>query len=414
MENEVSQAWPYPIDIIEYFGMLPEHSKKRLYRAPVFAVSFLKIFDEKTTRFIFDLLLKSHSISSLREIKGIKEVLKTLLRIQMIEKKGDNIYLEEDFRRSLMEGFCMLTIEKHYRSAGEETETDEEESNRRFETILRSIVNKESKIREFGVREVLMFGGLLGRDENITNRGFEFLLKTKKEQLWCLVLLSLKYFLKSVEEEVSTLEAIFELSTKNVGTVYRHSSSMDKRLLKYLEVLGILKLYGENLAIRRSFVQLFEASERNRREFIIVETNNKIYAYTNSEYEKSVIHLFCNVSFNLPNLTKGSITEESVNAAFDKGITGRQIIHFLEASSKPGSLPPAIINQIIIWESKRNRIFMAPGYLYSNFLNLSDYQKVLEFCSERNYLIESDIDRRMIVVNPKGHVFVKEFIKTIL
>ncbi|CAD24937.1 hypothetical protein [Encephalitozoon cuniculi GB-M1] len=414
MPSEVSQAWPYPIDIIEYFEMLPRHSKTQLYGAPIFAVSFLKVFDEKTTKFVFDLLLKSHSISSLREIEGIKETLKILLRIQVIGKKGNNIYLDEGFRRSLMDGFCMLTMERHYRSIGEKVEMDESESSRKFEAILGSVVNRECRIEAFGVSEVLMFGGLLGRDRNITNRGFEFLLKTKKEQLWCLVLLSLKYFLGSVEEEIAVLEALFELSARAVGTVYRQVDQMDRRLFKYLEALGILRLYEKGLAIGRSFVQLFEASERNRREFIIVETNNKIYAYTNSEYEKSVIHLFCNVTVNLPNLIKGIITEESVNVAFDKGITGKQIIHFLEASVRQGSLPPAIRNQIVIWESKRNRIFMVPGYLYSNFLNLSDYQKVLEFCIRGNHLVESDVDKRMIVVKLEGHSLVKEFVKTIL
>ncbi|AFN82390.1 RNA polymerase II transcription initiation/nucleotide excision repair factor TFIIH subunit TFB2 [Encephalitozoon romaleae SJ-2008] len=414
MKSEVSQAWAYPIDIIEYFGMLPDHSKAQLYGAPIFAVSFLKIFDEKTTRFIFDLLLMSHSISSLRDIEGIKETLRTLLKIQMIEKKGDNIYLDASFRRSLMEGFCILKMEKHYKSTGKGLEIDENESNGKFEAILRSIVNREYRIQAFGIGEVLMFGGLLRKDRNITNRGFEFLLKTKKEQLWCLVLLSLKYFLRSVEEEIYALEALFELSTKTIETAHHQDGRMDGRLLKYLEALGILRVCGERLAIGRSFVQLFEASERNRREFIIVETNNKIYAYTNSEYEKSVIHLFCNVSVSLPNLIKGSITEESVNVAFDKGITGKQIIHFLEASVKPGSLPPAITSQIMIWESKRNRIFMVPGYIYSNFLNLSDYQRVLEFCTERSYLIESDVGKRMIVVKLEGHELVREFIKTIL
>lgn len=414
MADDVAQAWPYPIDIIEYFEALPRHSKTQLYKAPIFSVSFLKILDQVTTRFVFDLLLKSHSISSLREIPGIKQTLKTLLRIQMIGRRGDNIYLNEDFRRSLMDGFCMLAMEKHYRSTGERCPMDEEESNRRFEAILRSVVNKECRVKAFGVGEVLMFGGLLDRDRVITNRGFEFLLKTKKEQLWCLVLLALKYFLGSVDEEIVVLEALFELSTKAVGAVYHHSTPMDERLYRYFEALGILKLHEKSLVVGMSFVQLFEASERSRREFIIIETNNKIYAYTSSEYEKSVIHLFCDVAVKLPGLVKGSITEESVNVAFDKGITSKQIVHFLESSVKGGSLPQTISNQIEIWESKRNRIFMVPGYLYSNFLNLSDYQRVLEFCVEGSHLVESDIEKRVIVVKLGSHDAVKEFVKTIL
>lgn len=405
--------WVHPTNIIEYLRMLPRHSRTELYRAPAFAVSFLKIFDENTVRFIFDLLLRAHSISSLKEMDGIKDTLKTLLKIQMIEKRGNNIYLDEGFRASLEQGFCILSMEKHYRTTGERMGADEARCSTLFEDLLRFIVNRDFKIHAFGVREVLLFGELLDAGENITNRGFEFLLMTKKEQLWSLILLSLKYFLGSVEEEIAVIEAIFELSTRATGAIYEPLLQMNNRLLRFLESLGLLRLRGCGVVLGDSFIQLFEDTAQNRREFIVLETNHRVYAYAHSEYEKSVIGLFCEIAMRLPNLIKGALTEESVNGAFNKGITSNQIIHFLEFSVK-GRLPPTVSNQIRIWESKRNRIFMAPGYLYSNFLNLSDYQRVLDFCTGNNCLIESDLDRRMIVVCPEAHALVKGFVKTLL
>lgn len=406
--------WTHPTNMIEYLRLLPRDSKAELYRSPIFAVSFLKVFDEDVTRFIFDLVLRSHSISSLKEIGNIKETLRILLKVQMIEKRGDNIYLDEDFRTSLRKGFCMLRMEKYYIDTKVKAEMDEERSEGLFEGLLRFVVNKEFRAHEFGVKEVLVFGGLLDTEENITNKGFEFLLRTKKEQLWCLILLSLKYFLSSVSEEMTTVEALFELSTKAKCTVYRQTQQMNSRFLLYLESLGLLRIHGDGVVLGRSFIQLFETGEQSRNEFIVVETNHKIYAYTHSEYEKSVIHLFCNVVTKLPNLIKGMITEESVNMAFDKGITSEQIIHFLESSVKGGGLSPTVGNQIRIWESKRNRIYMAPGYLYSNFLNLSDYQKVLKFCVDNSCLMESDLEKRIIVIRLEAHSLVKDFVKTIL
>lgn len=404
----------HPTNIAEYLKLLPKHSKKDLYKSPVFSVSFLKMFDENTTKFIFDLLLKSHSVSSLREIKDIKDILKTLLVVQMVEKRGNNVYLDEDFRSSVKKGICMLVMEKYYRRTAEEAVMDENRCNSMFEDVLKFVVNKEFEISEFGIREILVFGGLLDTEKDITNKGFEFLLKTKKEQLWYLILLSMKYFLGSVGEEIAVVEALFELSTKTTGVVYQQLRPMDSRLFRCFSSLGLLGLHKHGVVLARSFVQLFEAAEQNKREFIILETNHKIYAYTRSEYEKSVIHLFSNVAIRLPNLIKGTITEESMNSAFDKGITSKQIIHFLQCSVIGGYLSPSISNQIEIWESKRNRIFMTPGYLYSNFLNLSDYQRVLEFCIENNCVIESDLDRRIVIVRLEAHNAVKDFVKTIL
>jgi transcription initiation factor TFIIH subunit 4 len=405
---------PHPTNIFEYLSSLQEPSLAQLYRTPIFALSFLKLFEENALRFIFDLLIKSFGINALKEMRGIKSILKTLLRIRLIERRGMCICLNDSFRDALKRGLCILTVERYFSKSGSRVQLNEGECSAKFESVLRSIVNKEYRIDAFGAEELLAFGGLVDRERHITNRGFEFLLKTKQEQLWCLVFLALKYFLPSVEEELAGLEAIFELSTKNSSVLYQQLEDVDKSLLRCLESLGLMRMDGSRVVLSTSFIQLFETSRQLKEEFIIMETNYKIYAYTQSEYKKSIIHLFCNVVLELPNFIKGVMTEESLNRAYDKGITSSQIIHFLRSSVIEGYLPPTVSNQIEIWESKRNRMEMVPGYLYSNFLNLSDYQRVLQYCIESGFLVESDLDKRIIVVRDEAHEHVREYVKSIM
>jgi transcription initiation factor TFIIH subunit 4 len=382
---------PCPADIFEYLGALPEAPLAQLYRRPVFALSLLKLFEDDALRFVFDLLTKSFNINALREIKGIRKVLRTLLKIKMIERRGACIYLNADFRGALEEGLCILTIERYFSRSGPKVQLKEGECSSKFENVLRNIVNREYKIHAFGVENILAFGGLVDEERQITNRGFEFLLKTKQEQLWCLIFLALKYFLSSAEAE-----------------------EVDKSFFRCLESLGLLRLDGGRAVLSTSFIQLFETARQSKEEFIIMETNYKIYAYTQSDYRKSIIHLFCDVTLELPNLVRGVMTEESVNRAYEKGITSSQIIHFLGSSVIDGHLPLTVSNQIRIWESKRNRIEMAPGYLYSNFLNLSDFQVVLQYCIENGFLVESDLDRRVIVVREEAHEYVRGYVKDIM
>ena len=62
---------------------------------------------------------------------------------------------------------------------------------------------------------------------------------------------------------------------------------------------------------------------------IIVETNFRVYAYTESEHAMLLLSLFVRIEYILPNLAVGTLTRESVCGAFAHGITATEIVRFI-------------------------------------------------------------------------------------
>jgi transcription initiation factor TFIIH subunit 4 len=59
--------------------------------------------------------------------------------------------------------------------------------------------------------------------------------------------------------------------------------------------------------------------------FLIVETNFKIYAYTNSAIEKAIIEFLFEIEYIFPGLIIAHITRKSMRNVFKKGITGAKV-----------------------------------------------------------------------------------------
>jgi transcription initiation factor TFIIH subunit 4 len=62
-----------------------------------------------------------------------------------------------------------------------------------------------------------------------------------------------------------------------------------------------------------------------------VESNFKVYAYTDSKLYQAILRLFMREDYRFPNLVVGVLTRESLNDAFKKKITAKQIMNFLES-----------------------------------------------------------------------------------
>lgn len=62
---------------------------------------------------------------------------------------------------------------------------------------------------------------------------------------------------------------------------------------------------------------------------LIVETNFKIYAYSNSALHIDLLNLFAQLEYKLPNLIVASLTQRSIKNAYKTGIRREQIIKFL-------------------------------------------------------------------------------------
>uniref|UniRef100_UPI0023EA922D general transcription factor IIH subunit 4 n=1 Tax=Agelaius phoeniceus TaxID=39638 RepID=UPI0023EA922D len=151
--------------------------------------------------------------------------------------------------------------------------------------------------------------------------------------------------------------------------------------------------------------------------FILVETNYRIYAYTDSELQVALIALFSELLYRFPNLVVAQVTRDSVQAAIANGITAEQIIHFLRTRAHPVMakqspvLPPTITDQIRLWELERDRLRFSEGVLYNQFLSQVDFEVLRDHARALGVLVFENPARRLMVVTPAGHPDVKRFWK---
>lgn len=146
--------------------------------------------------------------------------------------------------------------------------------------------------------------------------------------------------------------------------------------------------------------QLFESVRQNcrptslsvtpnikRAGFIVVETNYRVYAYTESPLQIALITLFIELNYRFPKFVVGFITRDSVRTAFKNGITAKQITHYLTmhahskmtTSNRSTVIPSTIIDQIFLWEQERNRLSFTEGVLYSQFTSYPDYELLRKY-----------------------------------
>mmetsp|Transcript_20044 Transcript_20044/g.32889 ORF Transcript_20044/g.32889 Transcript_20044/m.32889 type:complete len:322 (+) Transcript_20044:640-1605(+) len=305
----------------------------------------------------------------------------------------------------------------------------------------------------------------------ITNAGFQFLLKDIYTQVWTFML---EYVgtseLRSTNRD-EVLAFLFQLSFLVLGKDYAVDdlSPTQRTLLPDLREFGLVfqhrgndrRFYPTRLAINLSSgmksssnsggqnnspsLSLSAASTMllpgtsgsavSHQGFIIVESNYKVYAYTSSPIQLALLSLFVRMQIRLPNVATGVVTRESVRAALMNGITATQMIDFLTEhahpvtktiSRQPGfqaedssakkyvlAVPETVCDQIRLWESERNRVTYQPGVLYDQFPNMGIFKQVEQYARENGVLLWSDksgASMRM-VVELAAHESMRAYIK---
>lgn len=61
-----------------------------------------------------------------------------------------------------------------------------------------------------------------------------------------------------------------------------------------------------------------------------METNFRLYAYTSSDLQRSILQLFSKLEYQLPNLYVGTITRDSIGSALEGGLTAEVVISYLQ------------------------------------------------------------------------------------
>ena len=308
----------------------------------------------------------------------------------------------------------------------------------RWDTVLHYMVGspQQTGISHDAVRILLHAGLMKINDEdgshNITKSGFQFLLMETSSQVWYFIL----QYLDTVQSRnlslAECLNFLFQLSFATLGKDYS-TGGLTQGLLQFLQHLrefGLVyqrkrtagRFYPTRLALNIASGEKKGIMERHREGYIVVETNYRIYAYTNSDLQIALIGLFADMLYRFPNLIVGVITRDSVRQAFRGGITCNQIVRFLRMHAHPRQqdahikggtpiIPPTIVDQIALWEEERNRFSFTEGVLYNQFLSHSDFDTVRNYAESINVCVWSNSKNRTVVVTREGHEPVKKFWK---
>ena len=189
---------------------------------------------------------------------------------------------------------------------------------------------------------------------------------------------------------VECLNFLFQLSFASLGKDYSTAGLNNNMLtfLQHLREFGLVyqrkrtsgRFYPTRLALNIASGEKKGILERHREGYIVVETNYRIYAYTNSDLQVSLIGLFAQPLFRFPNLCVSLITRDSVRQAFKGGITAAQIVRFLrmhvhkcqaeeKTKAKQAVIPPTVIDQV----SFSTKPYVVMFFIVCFFFGISDH-----------------------------------------
>ncbi|KAG8222518.1 hypothetical protein J437_LFUL004554 [Ladona fulva] len=284
---------------------------------------------------------------------------------------------------------------------------------------------------------ILLHAGLMKRDDEegvicITREGFQFLLMDTPSQVWHFMLQYLGAAEARGQDLVECLTFLLQLSFSTLGKDYS-TEGMSEGLLVFLQHLRefglVYQRKNTELAQRLALniassggnlvkSHTFGTKDEAQLGYIVVETNYRVYAYTNSNLQVALVGLFCEMMYRFPNLAVGVLTRESVRQALRSGISANQIIGFLEQHAHPQLhrnapplLPPTVVDQIRLWELERDRFRFEEGVLYSQFLSVADFETLRDHARDLGVLVWQSTPKRTVVVTKAGHEEVRRFWK---
>ena len=68
---------------------------------------------------------------------------------------------------------------------------------------------------------------------------------------------------------------------------------------------------------------IFDSQQNNK--FLIIETNFKIFAYTNSQFDFAMTEFLCEIEYVFPNFIVAHVTRKSIRNALKRGITSGKV-----------------------------------------------------------------------------------------
>lgn len=154
---------------------------------------------------------------------------------------------------------------------------------------------------------------------------------------------------------------------------------------------------------------------------VVVETNYRLYAYTQSSLQIAVLALFAKLTMRFPDMVAGRLTRTSIRQAINFGITADQIIAYLAAhaheqmhrsaalTNKP-VLPPTVVDQIRLWQLENERMKTTGGFLFRDFDDRREFLETARFAEEIGVLVWSNEKNGMFFASKFEQI--RDYLKT--
>lgn len=355
----------------------------------------------------------------------------------------------------------------------------------KWETILHFMVGTPlTNIPSSNVLNLLKHSKLMEEmsttgEFKITNEGFQFLLQEVNSQIWTLLLQYLKMTETLQMDPVEVLNFIFMLGALEFGKPYSMDglSETQKLMSKDMRDYGLVfqkssnsnvfyptrlatMLTSDAKSIRGASGAMDSVLKQNKEEksgktvgdvgsddqvgangqyiqdgALIVETNFKLYSYSNSPLQIAILSLFVHLRSRFSNMVTGQITRESIRRALMNGITADQIIAYLQTHAHPQMrrlaeeklekkleldanckdtlqiLPPTVIDQIKLWQLELDRIICYEGSLYSDFESHQEYHLLSTYAQDIGVLLWKDDRKKNFFVSKEGNSQVLDYAK---
>ncbi|QLL30906.1 hypothetical protein HG536_0A07210 [Torulaspora globosa] len=355
----------------------------------------------------------------------------------------------------------------------------------KWETILHFMVGTPlTNIPSSNVLNLLKHSKLMEEvsttgEFKITNEGFQFLLQEVNSQIWTLLLQYLKMTETLQMDPVEVLNFIFMLGALEFGKPYSMDglSETQKLMSKDMRDYGLVfqkssnsnvfyptrlatMLTSDAKSIRGASGAMDSVLKQNKDEksgktvgdidnddqlgangqytqdgALIVETNFKLYSYSNSPLQIAILSLFVHLRSRFSNMITGQITRESIRRALMNGITADQIIAYLQTHAHPQMrrlaeeklekkleldanckdslqiLPPTVVDQIKLWQLELDRIICYEGSLYSDFESHQEYHLLSTYAQDIGVLLWKDDRKKNFFVSKEGNSQVLDYAK---
>lgn len=499
----------FKVTVNEHLEGLPKVIQSKLYAAPATCLSIYRLLPPLAKFYIVSMLFTDKPVA----VKDLEkwcqpqarklqyESFKRLRALHLIEEdaSGTHVRLHQTFKNNFRD--C-LTGSQPPNAFGIIAASPEKQNvdvkfldkfaSQKWETILHFMVGTElPTVPSKSVLSLLRLGGLMegggtgASSLKITNGGFQFLLQDVNIQIWTILLEYLNLTQDLNMDPVDVLNFIFILGSLELGKAYSVSSLSETQLsmlpdlrdygLVYQRSEGSSRFYPTRLATtltsestglktpsmvlnqavqdanQKSAEHASDLSESQLGQ-IILETNFKLYAYTNSPLEIAILNLFVSLKTRFANMVIGQISRESIRNALYNGITAEQIVRFLEthahsqmkglakdkldkkiefdashnintAGGAPQSkydggvvaqhkleiLPPNVVDQIKLWQLELDRIQTFEGYMFKDFKNQNEFDVLCNYATEVGVLLWSDRTKLRFFVTVDGMAQVADF-----